>query len=171
MSLLSDKFTSRISMQDVVNKYGIHVTKTNFALCPFHKDTHPSMKIYKEMGKGFYCFSCNKGGSVITFVMEYFKIDYTSALKKMDNDFGLNILGEEEDRTVAKDYAAKQFLAKRKREKKTMSLQKLLEEHCRLHNDIKHEKPFSDKWCAAVYGIDYLNYLIEYKMELESDDA
>ena len=167
MSLLSDKFTSRVSMRDIVNKYGIHVTKTYFALCPFHKDTHPSMKIYKEMGKGFYCFSCNKGGSVITFVMEYFKIDYMSALKKLDNDFGLNILGEEEDKTVAKDYSARQFIANRKRQKKTMSLQKLLEEHCRLHNDIKNTEPFSDKFCKATHRIDYLDYLIESKMNGE----
>lgn len=164
MSLLSDKFTSRISMREIANKYGLHVTKAGFALCPFHQDKRPSMKIYDEMGRGYFCFTCNKGGSVVNFTMEYFKIDYISALKKLDNDFGLNVLGEEEDAIVSKDYAARQFIARRKRTKKTMSLQKLLEEHCRSHNDIKHEPPFSEKYCHAIHNIDLLEYTIEHKM-------
>ena len=164
MSALSDKFTSRISMRDVANKYGLKVTKSGFALCPFHEDRHPSMKIYDEIGRGYYCFTCNKGGSIINFVMDYFKIDYVNALKKLDTDFGLNALEEKEDKVVAKEYAARQFVSKRKKLKQTLSLQKLLEEHCRLHNDIKNEQPFSDKYCYAIHRIDYLNYLIEEKM-------
>jgi DNA primase len=164
MSLLSEKFTSRISMRDVANKYGLKVTRSGFTLCPFHQDKHPSMKIYDEIGKGYFCFTCNKGGSVINFVMEYFKIEYIDSLKKLDNDFGLNVLEEKEDHVVAKEYAAKQFIAKRKKSKKTLSLQKLVEEHCRLHNDLKNEKPFSEKYSYAVHHIDYLDYLIENKM-------
>jgi DNA primase len=169
MSLLSDKFTSRISMRDIANKYGLKVSKSGFTLCPFHQDKHPSMKIYDEMGRGYFCFTCNKGGSVINFTMEYFKIDYISALKKLDNDFGLNVLGEEEDAVVAKDYAARQFVTRRRRRTQTLSLQKLLEDHCRLHNDIKHEPPFSEKFCHALHRIDYLEYLIEHKMNGKGD--
>ena len=81
MSLLSDKFTSKISMMDIAKKYGISVNRTGFSLCPFHEDRHPSMKIYDEIGRGYYCFTCNKGGSIINFVMEYFKLT-TSTHKK-----------------------------------------------------------------------------------------
>lgn len=169
MSLLSEKFTSRISMREIANKYGLKVTRAGFALCPFHQDKHPSMKIYDEIGKGYFCFTCNKGGSVINFVMEYFKIEYIDALKKLDSDFGLNVLEEKEEPVITKEHAAKQFISRRKKRQKSLSVQKLIEEHCRLHNDIKHEQPFSEKYCYAVHHIDYLDYLSEHKMNGKGD--
>ncbi|HEY5838146.1 MAG TPA: CHC2 zinc finger domain-containing protein, partial [Pyrinomonadaceae bacterium] len=38
------------------------------ARCPFHKETKPSFSVNpaKEI---FYCFGCQKGGSVFNFVM------------------------------------------------------------------------------------------------------
>jgi hypothetical protein len=38
------------------------------ALCPFHPDHHPSLSIDLDRGL-FFCFTCNVGGDVISFVM------------------------------------------------------------------------------------------------------
>ncbi|WP_083652389.1 CHC2 zinc finger domain-containing protein [Bacillus sp. MRMR6] len=42
--------------------------KNYFALCPFHSESTPSFSISpkKQM---FYCFSCHKGGNVITLLI------------------------------------------------------------------------------------------------------
>lgn len=40
----------------------------------------------------FYCYSCNKGGDVISFYMHETGLDFMTALKAMDIEFGCGIL-------------------------------------------------------------------------------
>lgn len=52
------------------------------AICPFHADTKPSLKV--NDAKGLYkCFACSAGGDAITFVKEYKKIEFIDALKEI----------------------------------------------------------------------------------------
>ena len=46
---LYSRVKDAVSMQQAVEYCGLHVSNGK-CLCPFHKDTHPSMKIY-PMGK------------------------------------------------------------------------------------------------------------------------
>jgi hypothetical protein len=32
--------------------------------CPFHTDATPSLHVYPEPGRGWYCYGCGRGGSV-----------------------------------------------------------------------------------------------------------
>jgi hypothetical protein len=32
--------------------------------CPFHRDEHPSLHVYKEPERGWTCFACGRGGSI-----------------------------------------------------------------------------------------------------------
>jgi DNA primase len=50
------------------------------ACCPFHKETKPSFSVNpsKEI---FYCFGCQKGGSVFNFVMEVERVAFPEAIK------------------------------------------------------------------------------------------
>jgi DNA primase len=50
------------------------------ACCPFHQEKSPSFSVNpsKEM---FYCFGCQKGGSVFTFVMELEHVTFPEAVK------------------------------------------------------------------------------------------
>jgi len=58
------------------------------ALCPFHSDSHPSLKVNDS--KGMYkCFVCDEGGDAITFVKEYKKVDFIESLKIIANILGL----------------------------------------------------------------------------------
>ncbi len=48
--------------------------------CPFHKEKTPSFMVSDS--KGIYkCFGCGKGGDVITFAMEYERLDFVDTLK------------------------------------------------------------------------------------------
>ncbi len=53
---LYSRIKDAVSMQQAVEYCGLHILNGK-CLCPFHKDTHPSMKIYPN-GKGYYCFVC-----------------------------------------------------------------------------------------------------------------
>ena len=50
------------------------------ARCPFHKETKPSFSVNpaKEI---FYCFGCQKGGSVFNFIMEIERVTFPEAIK------------------------------------------------------------------------------------------
>ena len=84
---MKDEILNLLNMKDIVDKYGIE-TKRNMCHCPFHKDKHPSMKIYE---KSFYCFSCNSTGDLIEFVEQYFNLSFLEAMEKINIDFNLRL--------------------------------------------------------------------------------
>lgn len=62
------------------------------AVCPFHADTKPSLKVNDQ--KGLYkCFACGAGGDSITFVMEYKKVDFKEAIKECAGILGISTEG------------------------------------------------------------------------------
>ncbi len=56
------------------------------ALCPFHEDHHPSMKLDRR----YYCFGCHANGDVIDFTTRLFGISQKSAALKLARDFGVD---------------------------------------------------------------------------------
>lgn len=91
-----DEIKSRLTMKEVAEMYGFHVNRrANTMLCPFHDDHHNSMHVYPGK-RGFFCYSCSAGGSVIDFVMKYFNLSFMDACRKMNEDFRLGLpIGEE----------------------------------------------------------------------------
>ncbi len=51
-------------------------------ICPFHKDTKPSLVVYPN-GGGFHCFACGAhGNNAIDFVM-LLGYDFNNAIKEL----------------------------------------------------------------------------------------
>lgn len=50
------------------------------ALCPFHPDHNPSMRVYPER-QTFRCWVCNEGGDVFTWVMKHENLEFFEALR------------------------------------------------------------------------------------------
>jgi len=66
------------------------VGKNFRALCPFHSEKEPSFYVSPDKGI-FYCFGCKKGGNAINFLMEYEKLDFPAAVKKLAKNLGIEI--------------------------------------------------------------------------------
>jgi DNA primase len=65
--------------------------------CPFHgggQEKTPSFKVDPDL-KTYYCFGCNKGGSIIDFVMEMDRLTYPEAIKNIAAKTGVEIVYEE----------------------------------------------------------------------------
>ena len=123
---IGDEIKSRLTMKEVVEKYGFHVnSRTNTMLCPFHDDHHSSLHIYSGK-RGYFCFSCQSGGSVIDFVMKYFNLSFTDACKKLNDDFRLGLpIGEElseKQKREAAEAVRKRQEELRQKEKKEQQL-------------------------------------------------
>ena len=89
-----DKIKRLITIQNVIDRYG-YKPKKGFISCPFHNEKTPSLRIYTDTNT-FYCFGCGMGGDVISFVAHLFKIDFGSAIIRLDDDFGLGLCQQSE---------------------------------------------------------------------------
>lgn len=81
-----------IPISQIVSKYlSISKKGANYeGLCPFHKDTHPSLKVTDQ--KNFFkCFACGMAGDSVKFVSEFKKISFKESLESIAHDFNLSI--------------------------------------------------------------------------------
>ena len=78
-----------LNIIDVLGYYGISVNSRGFVSCPFHQENTPSFKVYSD---SFYCFGCGAGGTVIDFVVKYFNLTNIDAVRKLNDDFRLNLI-------------------------------------------------------------------------------
>ena len=74
-----------VSTRDAAEFYGIKVSRTGMACCPFHDDKNPSMKVDQR----FHCFGCGEDGDVIDFTAKLFDLSPKEAAEKLAQDFGL----------------------------------------------------------------------------------
>ena len=90
----ASEIKSRVSMPEMMGRYGFELDRSGFCRCPFHQERSASFKAYPGT-RGFYCFGCHESGSVIDFVMKYFGLNFQDAIAKINTDFSLGLpIGE-----------------------------------------------------------------------------
>lgn len=86
------KIKDTADIVDVVSDY-VHLVRrgSNYmGLCPFHNERTPSFSVNKS--RNFcYCFSCHKGGSPISFIMEKEGVSYHEALLQLAKKYGIEV--------------------------------------------------------------------------------
>lgn len=89
---------SQVNMWMLAEHFGIRVNRKGQALCPFHNDQQPSMKVHTGYldHDGYYCWACGAGGTIFNFVMDYCNLDFESAVKYVATEFGIRIADEYE---------------------------------------------------------------------------
>ena len=75
-----------IRTDDAARRYGIKISKSGMACCPFHNDKTPSMKVDHR----FHCFGCGADGDVIDFASRFFGISSLDAAIRLADDFGIS---------------------------------------------------------------------------------
>lgn len=75
-----------VTTKQAAEAYGLEVDKHGMAICPFHEDHHPSLKLDQR----YYCFGCRATGDVIDFTARLFGISQKSAALKLAQDFGID---------------------------------------------------------------------------------
>lgn len=83
-----DEIRNRVSIEDVAKFYGLNMSHSGMACCPFHDDRTPSLKVYDDH---FYCFGCGATGDCTGFTAKLFGLTQIQAAKKISYDFGLRL--------------------------------------------------------------------------------
>lgn len=81
---------ARVTALEAARHYGYHPNRSGFIPCPFHREKTASLKLY-DGERGFYCYGCHVGGSVIDFVGKLFGLRPLDAAKKLNADFNLGL--------------------------------------------------------------------------------
>lgn len=94
MRMAAEEVKRNVGMDSVLGMYGL-VPRHGFIRCPFHGETAGSLKVYTG-GRGWHCFGCGRGGSVIDFVMQYEEIGFAEAVRLLVRGFQLEELLRED---------------------------------------------------------------------------
>lgn len=153
---------STLSTRQVAERYGLSPDRSGYIRCPFHDEKTPSLKLYKDPGRGFHCYGCGKGGSVIDFVMNLLSLNFPQTILRLNADFGLGVVSDNPNREAVERFNRNQAKKRREERKRQKLIIDLATEHCRLWQTIKTAPEWSDEWCAAWDKI----HLTEYRLEV-----
>lgn len=159
---------NRLTIDEVIQAYGLNQHMNGKYKCPFHNDHSPSLST--KNGK-YKCFVCDAGGDVIDFVKSLYGISFQDAIKKLDNDFNLGLsqsLSKEEIyRINQKRKKVEQLKAYREEvNAKYMSTYDKLCSDLKLCNSIKNNSrmkswdEIDENYIKAINRIPILEYMI-----------
>lgn len=167
----AEEILANITMHNLLEKY--HKTgRHNRTSCPFHdgKDNNFS---YND--KVYHCFVCGVKGNIITFVKEYFGLNFKGAISKLNDDFGLGLpINSKMTLRQRKDFLDKAKVRERQKEQRRIKEENYIKLHnslwdewTRLDNNRRDYAPkslgddFHPLYVEAVNKIDYQSYLID----------
>lgn len=171
MKDIKDEIKSIVTMQDIINKYGIKHKGAIFN-CPFHKDQHASAKFYKN---SFYCFSCNKTGDLIQFVQLLYNLNFQEAMQKINVDFGLGLENNTKiDRNKILEIERRRKEEELAKKRKNENYIKLVNQYRELRYEIDRQLKLVNivNWENKVFEISKLQdqlELLEIEIEKELD--
>ncbi len=169
---LADQVKSLVTIQEVAEHYGFYPNRAGYICCPFHNEKTASLKLYSGQ-RGFHCFGCGAGGSVIDFVMKLFDIPFRQAILRINADFALGLTWDKPDPAVRSAVLE----ARRREAQRKAELERLEEKHRDLATEhrywwdvLKYFSPTREDieagyihplYAEAVKKQPYLEYLLD----------
>ena len=164
MSTTADIIKRTLSMYDVAVMYGFTPNRSGNIKCPFHAEKTASLKIYREPGRGFHCFGCGAGSTVIDFVMKLFNIPFQAAVVRLNADFRLGLSNTRPDSRELERLRARRREQEKAVKAFTAEWDKRMEEHRRLWCAKIQKAPsgpwddFDPEYVEACKRLDYLEW-------------
>lgn len=81
-----------ISARDAAERAGLALQLRGgkaWACCPLHGERTPSLRLYEDAERGFYCFGCHKGGDAVKLYQELYRLEPLDAAKALASAFGI----------------------------------------------------------------------------------
>lgn len=82
---------SLVTSRQLLEHVGVHVERSGFACCPLHGERTASLKVYADPRRGWHCFGCGRGGTVIDLGMALWDTDFKGACVRLNDEFRLGL--------------------------------------------------------------------------------
>lgn len=106
-----DTIKYRADIVSVANGLGLNLKKQGrlyAAVCPFHDDHDPSLKINQQTGT-FNCYVCGAHGDVFDLVMKLRNCDFIEAAKELAKQYGVEIQDDHKPQDPEKEQRRKSY--------------------------------------------------------------
>lgn len=156
-----DAVKQSVTTRQAAELFGIHVNSHGMAVCPFHQDRNPSMKVDER----FYCFGCQATGDVIDFTARLFDLKPKDAAEKLAADFGIS----ENHLTVPSTGSPKRIaITEQLARQKEIKAENVLADYYRIlrrwFSDYAPRAPDNEidqRFVEACQKLDYVEYLLD----------
>lgn len=124
----------RVPVIEAARRYGFEPDRQGKIRCPFHADDHPSLQLYKG-ARGWWCYVCDRGGSVIDFVAGLFSISPREAALKLNEDFSLGLAAQRPRTLESRSSQHRRVIESMEKRRFREAYQKRQEEFVFLHQE------------------------------------
>lgn len=160
-----DDIKELVDVPTAARSYGVEVHRGNMALCPFHRERHPSCKLYEDH---YYYFGCQAHGDVIRLVQELFGLKPIEAVEQINSNFGLG-LDLDKPPDMEKVNRRRREIAERKAEKARVEYMydvlmryfTLLDKYKMLYVPTSPDEDTDRRFVYALQNISYAEYMLE----------
>ena len=87
---ITEAINRAVSPADILERAGLRALRGGWWRCPFHPDREPSLRAWGPE-KGWYCFSCRRGGDAIALEMALYGLNFPEAVSALDREYGLGL--------------------------------------------------------------------------------
>ena len=151
-----ESIKAAVTARETAKYFGITVSRSGMAICPFHDDHTPSLKLDER----YHCFGCGADGDAIDFTAKLLGISKYSAAQKLAKEFGIDLEWHKTQYTQKKSAVPLRHLEQR-------CLFALVEYEQLLQCWKKHyaptqpEEPFHEKFVEACHRSSFIAHLID----------
>lgn len=172
----AEEIKSRVDLADLIRFYGFEPVHNRIP-CPFHNGKNRNLGIKNNSYK---CFVCGEHGDAISFVQNYFNLDFLSAISKINDDMMLGLpIGKKlspKEQAEAERKSEEHCKKIKERKERHKALQKVyddaLDEWIKLDmvkQNCAPKSPSDDLSAAYVYALKHIDYAA-YKLD-EAENA
>jgi hypothetical protein len=149
-----------VTTRQAAENFVLTVDKHGMALCPFHDDHIPSLKLDKR----YYCFACGESGDVISFTAKLLGVSPYSAAIRLARDFGIDPRPPTQLQIPGEDTE----LIRQPEQPGILSLAQDVQRYRRWKRDFapaSMEDPYDDRFVEGCRNLAHAEYLLDCTLE------
>ena len=147
-----ESIKAAVAAREAAEHFGITVSRFGMAVCPFHDDHTPSLKLDER----YHCFGCGADGDAIDFTAQLLGIGKYSAAQKLAEEFGIDP-GPSKTQYTQKKFA----VPLRNLEQRCLFALVGLRFWKTQYAPTQPEEPFHERFVEACHQSPFIAYLID----------
>ena len=151
-----ESIKAAVTARQAAERFGIVMSRPGMAICPFHDDHTPSLKLDER----YHCFGCGADGDAIDFTARLLGISKYSAVQKLAAEFSIDPGLSQTQYTQKKTAVPLRYLEQRCLFA-LVGYERLLRSWKECYAPIKPGEPFHDRFVEACHRSSFVAHLID----------